>query len=199
MCEPEPVQVPDNVIHKTIVLEPGQLGIEFVTNEPERNGLILKVKDNAQASFHEEGITKGCKIIKLDEEEYTHDLLKIKKGGNDCYCMEISCPSQMQLERDNVLMNFIRNVDDSAGNCLIKQADDSRNFSDKFMNFDLKDNHFGTQNSTVIDKIETNNDQDNKIEPEEKDAHMYSTEEDEEDDSGKIVDTKRKRDKLNKK
>ena len=73
----------DNVIHKTIVLEPGPLGIEFVTNEPGRNGLILKVKETAQESFHEEGITKGCTIIKLDEEEYSHDLLQKKKYGED--------------------------------------------------------------------------------------------------------------------
>jgi len=248
MCEPDPVHVPDNVIHKTIVLEPGPLGIEFVTNEPGRNGLILKVTETAQESFREEGITKGWTIIKLDEEEYSHDLLKKKKYGEDCYCMELSCPSQVHREQDNALVDFLnlyRNRNDrnsvAEGQMAVvlesierfgefnqqvidemqnnygfssaqtwklyeesktkNQADDSKNVSDKFMDFHLKDNYldsFGAQNFVDdIDKIDNNDYNDNKIESEGEEEE----EEAEEDENGisKIVDTSSKRKRNNNK
>jgi hypothetical protein len=172
MCKPANVQVPNNVIHKTVVLFPGTLGIQFVTNEPGRNGLIIKVNDTAQESFREAGITKGCTIIKLDDEDYSHDLLQFKKHGEDIYCMEIACPLQNQREQEDK-MNF--EIHDAFNQQkLIEEMQNNYGFSSE------QPQQFKDENMVdAIDKIEINNDQDDEME----------SEEEEEDDIGKIVDT----------
>jgi len=174
MCKPANVQVPNNVIHKTVVLFPGTLGIQFVINEPGRNGLIIKVNDTAQESFREAGITKGCTIIKLDDEDYSHDLLQFKKRGEDIYCMEIACPLQNQREQEEK-MNLMLEIHDAFNQQkLIEEMQNNYGFSSE------QSQQFKDENMVdAIDKIEINNDQDDEME----------SEEEEEDDIGKIVDT----------
>jgi len=182
MCKPANVQVPNNVIHKTVVLFPGTLGIQFVTNEPGRNGLIIKVNDTAQESFHEAGITKGCTIIKLDDEDYSYGLLQFKKHGEDIYCMEITCPLQNQREQED-RMNFILDILDIHGEFnkqqLIEEMQNNYGFSFEQPQQLHEDFEFKDENLVdAIDKIEINNNQDDEMESGE-----------EEEDIGKIVDT----------
>lgn len=78
-----------------IILEPGPNGIELVTDEL-HNGQILDVKVTAQECLHDAGITKGYKIIKIDGEIYSHELLKRKKSGKHSYSIEVVYLSPQQ-------------------------------------------------------------------------------------------------------
>ena len=71
-------------IHKVVELTPGLVGIKFL-----KSGKIFKLEENAQQVLRDAGITKGWKIVRIDSQNFSKNLLLNKIKGSENYEIEL--------------------------------------------------------------------------------------------------------------
>ena len=69
-------------------LKPGYIGIKWCFHD----GKIVDILDDAQKTLHAAEICYGSKIIKIDSEDFSKELLISKQQGSKNYKIEVLVP-----------------------------------------------------------------------------------------------------------